>query len=95
MNLQYAHNMQEHPWTGASVVCGLTCFQQSPAGLQSPACLSMPQVIKMQENPNAIPEGETPHTVTLYAYDNMVDMCRPGDRVAITGEWTLGHGRQI
>lgn len=25
------------------------------------------QLIKMQENPNDIPEGETPHTVSLFA----------------------------
>ncbi|DBA98060.1 TPA: hypothetical protein ACH3X3_012887 [Trebouxia sp. C0006] len=43
------------------------------------------QLIKMQENPNAIPEGETPHFVTLFAYDHLVDMAKPGDRVIITG----------
>lgn len=40
----------------------------------------------MQESPDAIPEGETPHTVTLNAYDEMVDVCRPGDRIKITGK---------
>ncbi|GMH36339.1 hypothetical protein BSKO_04207 [Bryopsis sp. KO-2023] len=46
------------------------------------------QVIKLQESPNAIPEGETPHTVTLNTYDEMVDTCRPGDRTKITGLYT-------
>ncbi|GIL62005.1 hypothetical protein Vafri_16331 [Volvox africanus] len=43
------------------------------------------QLVKMQESPNDIPEGETPMGVTLYTYDTMVDVARPGDRVTITG----------
>ncbi len=43
------------------------------------------QWVKLQETPDAIPEGETPHTVSLYAYDELVDVARPGDRVDITG----------
>ena len=43
------------------------------------------QLIKLQESPEMIPEGETPHTVQLYAYDDMFDKARPGDRVEVTG----------
>lgn len=43
------------------------------------------QQIKLQETPDSIPEGETPLTVTLYAYDDLVDTVVPGDRVLITG----------
>ncbi len=43
------------------------------------------QMIKIQETPDAIPEGETPHTVTVFAYDDSVDVVKPGDRVEITG----------
>ena len=39
----------------------------------------------MQENPNAIPEGETPHSVTMLCFDEMVDTAKPGDRVTVTG----------
>ena len=39
----------------------------------------------MQENPNAIPEGETPHNVTLLCYDPMTDATKPGDRITVTG----------
>jgi hypothetical protein len=39
----------------------------------------------MQEKPNDIPEGETPHAVLLHVYEANVDVCRPGDRVSITG----------
>ncbi|KAG2441090.1 hypothetical protein HXX76_003942 [Chlamydomonas incerta] len=43
------------------------------------------QLVKMQESPNDIPEGETPMGVSLYSYDTLVDVARPGDRVTITG----------
>ena len=39
----------------------------------------------LQESPNAIPEGETPHSVTLFAHDQLVDMAKPGDRITLTG----------
>lgn len=43
------------------------------------------QWVKLQETPDAIPEGETPHTVSIYAYDMLVDVAKPGDRIEITG----------
>eukprot|EP00798_Chlamydomonas_sp_ICE-L_P007906 gene7906-1118_t len=43
------------------------------------------QLVKMQERPNDIPEGETPHAVSLFVFESNVDVCRPGDRVTITG----------
>lgn len=32
-----------------------------------------------------MPEGETPQTIHLCAYEDLVDYVRPGDRVEITG----------
>uniref|UniRef100_K3WYG0 DNA replication licensing factor MCM4 n=1 Tax=Globisporangium ultimum (strain ATCC 200006 / CBS 805.95 / DAOM BR144) TaxID=431595 RepID=K3WYG0_GLOUD len=43
------------------------------------------QMVKMQETPDAIPEGETPYTVMLFAFDDLVDDVRPGDKVEVTG----------
>jgi DNA replication licensing factor MCM4 len=43
------------------------------------------QLVKLQETPDAIPDGDTPHTVQLVAYDKLVDVARPGDRVEVTG----------
>ncbi len=43
------------------------------------------QFIKLQETPDSIPEGETPYTVTLLVYDDMVDGVRAGDRVEVVG----------
>ena len=43
------------------------------------------QIVKIQETPESIPEGETPHTVNVCAYDDLVDIAKPGDRVVVTG----------
>eukprot|EP00126_Sphaerothecum_destruens_P009742 Sdes_comp20576_c0_seq1m15477 len=43
------------------------------------------QCIKLQETPEVIPAGQTPHTVLLYSYDSLVDFVQPGDRIQVTG----------
>ncbi|PWN25165.1 putative replication licensing factor MCM4 [Jaminaea rosea] len=43
------------------------------------------QVVRLQETPDVVPDGQTPHTVTLCVYDELVDLSKPGDRVEITG----------
>jgi DNA replication licensing factor MCM4 len=43
-------------------------------------------MVKMQEVPDTIPEGETPQSVCLFAYDDLVDFPKPGDRVIVTGK---------
>ncbi|PKX88196.1 MCM-domain-containing protein, partial [Aspergillus novofumigatus IBT 16806] len=34
------------------------------------------QVIKLQETPDSIPDGQTPHSVSLCVYDELVDVCK-------------------
>ncbi|KAK4047834.1 MCM DNA helicase complex subunit [Microbotryomycetes sp. JL201] len=43
------------------------------------------QVVRLQETPDAVPDGQTPHTVSLCLYDELVDSIKPGDRVSLTG----------
>jgi len=43
------------------------------------------QVIRLQETPDSVPDGQTPHTVSLSVYDELVDVCKPGDRVVAVG----------
>merc|ERR1719174_3181473 len=43
------------------------------------------QVLKLQETPELVPEGETPQNVAICCYDDLVDSVRPGDRVEVTG----------
>lgn len=43
------------------------------------------QVIKLQETPDSVPDGQTPHSVSLCCYDEIVDVCKAGDRIEVTG----------
>ncbi|KAL1844841.1 hypothetical protein VTK73DRAFT_1689 [Phialemonium thermophilum] len=43
------------------------------------------QVIKLQETPDAVPAGQTPHAVSVCVYNDLVDFCKAGDRVELTG----------
>nr|CAG8590238.1 3807_t:CDS:10 [Entrophospora candida] len=43
------------------------------------------QICRLQETPDCIPDGQTPHTITICLYDDLVDVIRPGDKVVITG----------
>ncbi|CAG9762182.1 unnamed protein product [Ceutorhynchus assimilis] len=43
------------------------------------------QMVKLQESPDDMPAGQTPHTVVLFAHNDLVDAVQPGDRVTITG----------
>lgn len=43
------------------------------------------QMIKLQESPDDMPAGETPHTIVLFAHNDLVDNVSAGDRIAVTG----------
>ncbi|XP_065064250.1 DNA replication licensing factor mcm4-A-like [Rhopilema esculentum] len=43
------------------------------------------QMVKLQESPDDMPAGQTPHTVILFAHNDLVDTVQPGDRVTVTG----------
>ncbi|KAG6651704.1 DNA replication licensing factor MCM4 [Carya illinoinensis] len=43
------------------------------------------QIVRLQETPDEIPDGGTPHTVSLLMHDKLVDTGKPGDRVEVTG----------
>lgn len=50
------------------------------------------QHIKMQETPDSVPEGETPQTIHLCAYEDLVDHVKPGDRCEVVGIYrAIGH----
>ncbi len=38
------------------------------------------QMVKLQESPDDMPPGQTPHTVLVYAHHDLVDSVQPGDR---------------
>ncbi|XP_015516806.2 DNA replication licensing factor MCM4 [Neodiprion lecontei] len=43
------------------------------------------QMVKLQESPDDMPAGQTPHTIVVFAHNDLVDAVQPGDRVAVTG----------
>lgn len=43
------------------------------------------QIVRLQEKPDAMKAGDTPSTTSLFAFEDLVDFVRPGDRVEITG----------
>ena len=43
------------------------------------------QMVRIQETPDEVPAGETPASIVVFAYDDLVDAVRPGDRVECTG----------
>jgi DNA replication licensing factor MCM4 len=51
------------------------------------------QVIKLQETPDAVPAGQTPHSVSVVCYNDLVDFCKAGDRIEATGVFRLNPVR--
>ncbi|KAB8346083.1 hypothetical protein FH972_023134 [Carpinus fangiana] len=43
------------------------------------------QVIKLQETPDHVPDGQTPHSVSVCVFNELVDFCKAGDRIEVTG----------
>lgn len=43
------------------------------------------QFVRIQELPEDLPAGQLPHYVEVTVVDDLVDQCRPGDRVLLTG----------
>lgn len=43
------------------------------------------QMVKLQEAPDDMAVGQTPHNVLLFAHNDLVDKVQPGDRVTVTG----------
>lgn len=43
------------------------------------------QVVRLQETPDLVPDGQTPHSINLCVYDELVDTCRAGDRIEVCG----------
>lgn len=65
--------------------CGSCGAERSLSLVHNRCEFSDKQLIKLQESPEQIPEGETPHTVNLCCFEELVDYVKPGDRVEVTG----------
>eukprot|EP00746_Dinoflagellata_sp_MGD_P155826 gnl/MRDRNA2_/MRDRNA2_85569_c0_seq1.p1 gnl/MRDRNA2_/MRDRNA2_85569_c0~~gnl/MRDRNA2_/MRDRNA2_85569_c0_seq1.p1 ORF type:complete len:649 (-),score=-12.69 gnl/MRDRNA2_/MRDRNA2_85569_c0_seq1:53-1948(-) len=47
------------------------------------------QQITLQETPEAVPPGESPYSVTMHAYDDLVDIAKKGSRVEVVGIYRI------
>ncbi|KAJ1931623.1 MCM DNA helicase complex subunit, partial [Kickxella alabastrina] len=67
--------------------CGnAACLQRDAIELvHNRSAFADKQLARLQETPEVIPDGQTPHTVTVALHDELVDAARPGDRLEITG----------
>jgi len=67
-------------------VCHHCQSLHSMALIHNRSLFSDKQIVKLQESPDDMPPGQTPHTVMLYAHSDLVDKVQPGDR------WVGGAG---
>ncbi|KAI3402986.2 mcm4 [Candida oxycetoniae] len=63
-------------------VCGQT---NSMVLIHNRSSFADKQVIKLQETPDLVPDGQTPHSINLCVYDELVDTTRAGDRIEVCG----------
>uniref|UniRef100_A0A8C7VV90 DNA replication licensing factor MCM4 n=1 Tax=Oncorhynchus mykiss TaxID=8022 RepID=A0A8C7VV90_ONCMY len=72
-------------------VCRNCNTTHSLALIHNRSAFSDKQMIKVQESPDDMPAGQTPHTTIVYAHNDLVDKVQPGDRINITGELMRVH----
>ena len=63
-------------------VCSNCQTLHSMALIHNRSLFTDKQMVKLQESPDDMPPGQTPHTVLLYAHHDLVDSVQPGDRWA-------------
>jgi len=61
------------------------CGNKAFAIVHNESTFSDRQMLKLQETPELVPDGETPQNVAICVFDDLVDKVRPGDRVEVTG----------
>uniref|UniRef100_A0A8C5FI45 DNA replication licensing factor MCM4 n=1 Tax=Gadus morhua TaxID=8049 RepID=A0A8C5FI45_GADMO len=66
-------------------VCRNCNTTHSLALIHNRSMFSDKQMVKIQESPEDMPAGQTPHTTVVYAHNDLVDKVQPGDRINITG----------
>lgn len=64
----------------------LDCRMKNTMQLIHNRCVfSDKQISRLQETPDETPDGQTPYTVSMVVYDDLMDVAKPGDRIEVTG----------
>ncbi len=87
--IQVSRGRVEEP--GRCISCGI---QHSMELMHRECVFEDKQMVRLQETPYEIPEGETSQCAMLFAFADLVDAVRPGDRVEITGLYRAVPRRQ-
>ncbi|KAI9208506.1 MCM2/3/5 family-domain-containing protein [Polychytrium aggregatum] len=76
--------------------CNDACKSENTMALIHQRCtFADKQILRIQEIPDETPDGQTPYSVTVMAYDDLADVAKPGDRVEITGVYRGVPVREI
>lgn len=67
------------------VTCRHCSAKYSSTLIHNRSQFSDKQMVKLQEAPEDMPAGQTPHTALIYAHNDLVDAVQPGDRITVTG----------
>lgn len=73
----------------SAIVCLLLTLSSCALLSVLPRCTFRCDIFLNQETPDEIPEGETPATATIFAFDDLVDAVRPGDRCSLFRRYIL------
>lgn len=80
-NISLSNGIIETPSTCMNVGCGAKGMMKLNPNRSE---FANKQLTKLQEMPNSVPLGQTPHTIVCALYDDLVDKLGTGERVDIT-----------
>lgn len=79
--------------TREPTLCGHCSHKYSFTLLHNLSSFTDKQMVKIQEAPDEMAQGQTPSTIVAFAHNNLVDAVMPGDRVAVTGIYRAATNR--
>ena len=82
---KYEHSILNRGMITEPVECSSCHSKSSFELIHNMSSFDDKQHVKVQETPEMMPEGETPVTIHLCAYDELVDYVKPGDKCEFVG----------
>ena len=82
---KYEHSILNRGMITEPIECSSCHSKSSFELIHNMSSFDDKQHVKVQETPEMMPEGETPVTIHLCAYDELVDYVKPGDKCEFVG----------